>query len=71
MNTVAEPVFDEFVFHFKDNIEFSPEVGENFRHHEAIIWAVFTNIDQSEKHLGTTWIMRLENGKMNFLKTVG
>ena len=47
---VAEPVFDEFVFHFKDNIAFSPEVGENFRHHEAIIWAVFTNIDQSEKH---------------------
>ena len=43
---VAEPVFDEFVFHFKDKIEFGQ--GEPLR--EAIIWAVFTNIDQSEKH---------------------
>ena len=45
---VAEPVFDEFVFHYKDKIEFGVEdfgmAPENLT--ETIVWAVFTNVDK-------------------------
>ena len=50
---VAEPVFDEFVFHYKDKIQFEPEPEE--RHlqdegpiKECFLWAVITDVDKDK-----------------------
>ena len=38
---VAEPVFDEFVFHYKDKIQFVPG-----KLTETIVWAIFSDVDK-------------------------
>ncbi len=46
---VAEPVFDEFVFHYKDKIQFGME---DYQIHgpgkltETIVWAMFSDVDK-------------------------
>ena len=48
---VAEPVFDEFVFHYRDKIQFNPDPEE--RHlqdggpiRECFLWAVISDVDK-------------------------